>query len=253
MRSELTRADYCIIACAEVWRGDGEIMASPMGLMPKLGAQLAQATFEPDLLMTDGVATLEALLPDGRRVPEGQMPYRTVFDTLWWGKRHVMMGASQLDRYGNQNISCIGDWNRPKVQLLGVRGAPGNTMSHPTSYWVAHHSKRVFVPSVDMVSGVGYDRAAALGAPSARFHAVHRVVTHLGVFDFEGEDHTMRVRSLHPGVAWEQVCEATGFAIALPEGGRDAVPVTRDPTDDEIRLIRDVLDPDGRAHQQVTA
>ena len=66
-----------------------------------------------------------------------------------------MMGASQLDRYGNQNISCIGDWARPKSQLLGVRGAPGNTINHPTSYWVPRHSPRVFVERVDMVSGIG--------------------------------------------------------------------------------------------------
>ena len=60
--------------------------------------------FAPDLLMTDGVASL--VDADGR--VEAWMPYRSVFDTMWGGRRHVMMGASQLDRYGNQNISCIG-------------------------------------------------------------------------------------------------------------------------------------------------
>ena len=91
------------------------------------------------------------------------MPFRTIFDLVWHGKRHVMMIPSQVDRYGNMNISAIGDYRRPTVQLLGVRGAPGNSVCHPTSYWVPRHSTRVFVPRVDMVSGVGNDRAAQAG------------------------------------------------------------------------------------------
>ena len=55
-----TRAEVCIVACAEAFRGDGEILASPMGVVPKLGAELARRTFEPDLLLTDGVASLVA-------------------------------------------------------------------------------------------------------------------------------------------------------------------------------------------------
>ena len=147
-------------ACAEAWRGDGAILASPMGLIPSLGARLARLTFAPDLLLTDGEAYL--LDADGR--VEGWLPFAKVFTMLAAGRRHVMMGAAQIDRYGNQNISCVGDWKRPKAQLLGVRGAPGNTVNHPVSYWVPRHSPRVFVPRVDMVSGVGYDRGALRGA-----------------------------------------------------------------------------------------
>ena len=149
------RAEVCVAACAEAWRGDGAILASPMGLIPSLGARLARLTFAPDLLLTDGEAYL--LDADGR--VEGWLPYAKVFTMLAAGRRHVMMGAAQIDRYGNQNISCVGDWKRPKAQLLGVRGAPGNTVNHPVSYWIPRHSPRVFVPRVDMVSGVGYDRA----------------------------------------------------------------------------------------------
>ncbi len=88
------------------------------------------------------------------------MPYRKVFDAVWSGRRNLIMMASQIDRTGNQNISAIGDWARPKAQLVGVRGAPGNTVNHPTSYWVPNHSTRSFVEQVDVVSGVGYARAA---------------------------------------------------------------------------------------------
>ena len=177
------------------------------------------------------------------------MPFRKVFYTLWWGKRHVMMGASQIDRFGNQNISCVGDWNQPKVQLLGSRGAPGNTINHTTSYWVGAHSTRIFVPNVDFVSGVGYDRAAELGEKAARFHEIRRVITNLGVFDFESADRTMRVRSLHPGVALEDVQAATGFDLAAPS----EVATTREPTDEELTILRERLDPRGLRDRQVAS
>ena len=246
-----TRAEICVAACADAWRGDGEIIASPMGLIPQLGARLARLTFEPDLLLSDGESLFQADVPgDGEDVFEGYFPYRLVFDLLWHGKRHVMMGASQIDRYGNQNISAVGaDWRRPKVQLLGVRGAPGNTINHPTSYWIAKHSPKVFVEKVDLVSGIGYDRAAAVGK-AARFHEIRRVVTDLAVFDFETDDHRMRLRSVHPGVAVEDVVAATGFELAGLDGATPPPP-TRTPDAEELRLIRDVLDPKNTRSREV--
>ncbi|MGX1503051.1 UNVERIFIED_CONTAM: acyl CoA:acetate/3-ketoacid CoA transferase beta subunit [Streptomyces graminofaciens] len=236
----VSRAEYCVVACAEAWRGDGEILASPMGLIPSLGARLARHTFSPDLLLTDGEALLVG--PDG--TVEGWLPYRRHLAMVTGGRRHVMMGASQLDRHGNQNISCIGDWERPARQLLGVRGAPVNTLNNPVSYWIPRHSPRVFVERVDMVCGVGHDRAAAVGA---RFHRIPRVVSDLGVFDFATPDRTMRLASLHPGVTVDEVRSATGFRLVI--GGR--VPYTRDPTEAELRLIREVLDPEGAREREV--
>ena len=225
-----TRAEVCVVACAEAWRGDGEILASPMGPVPLLGARLARLTFAPDLLLTDG----EAFLVDATGEVEGWLPYRAVFGVVASGRRHVMMGASQLDRFGNQNISCVGDFARPRSQLLGVRGAPGNTANHTTSYWVPRHSPRVFAEHVDVVCGVGYDRATAAGLP---FHELRRVVTNLAVLDFLTADRSMRLRSVHPGVTVDEVQAATGFPLAVATD----VPVTRDPTAEELRLIRDQL------------
>ncbi|KOU69691.1 CoA-transferase [Streptomyces sp. MMG1533] len=239
----VTRAEYCVIACAEAWRDDGEVLASPMGLIPSVGARLAKRTFSPDLLLTDGEAMLVGL--DG--TPEGWLPYRQHLAMVTGGRRHVMMGASQIDRFGNQNISCIGDWGKPKRQLLGVRGAPVNTLNNPTSYWVPKHSPRVFVEKVDMVCGVGYDRAAAAGPSATRFHRIPRVVSDLGVFDFATPDHAMRLASLHPGVTVEQVREATGFGLCVP----GEVPYTREPTDQELELIREVIDPKGTRYREV--
>lgn len=241
MTSEPTRAEYCVIACAEAWRGDGEVLASPMGLVPSVGARLAKRTFSPDLLLTDGEAMLVGL--DG--TVEGWLPYRRHLAMVTGGKRHVMMGAGQIDRYGNQNISCIGDWERPARQLLGVRGAPVNTLNNPVSYWIPRHSVRVFVERVDMVSGVGHDRAEAAGV--TRFHRLPRVVSDLGVFDFQTPDRSMRLASLHPGVTVDQVRDATGFALAVP----DDVPYTREPSAEELRLIREVIDPAGLRDREV--
>ena len=246
MTGEPSRAEVCVVSCAEAWRGDGAILASPMGLIPTLGAKLAQLTFAPGLLITDGEATLLAHGENGT-VAEGWLPYRTVFTMVAAGKRHAMMGAAQLDRFGNQNISAIGDWARPKAQLLGVRGAPGNTINHPVSYWVPRHSRRVFVERADMVSGIGYDRAAGLGPAAARFHELRVVVTNLAVLDFGGPDHGMRIRSVHPGVSADDVTGATGFPLAVPA----EVPVTRLPTQPELTLIRDRLDPAGRRDREL--
>ncbi|MBV8692507.1 MAG: CoA-transferase [Actinobacteria bacterium] len=241
--SEATRADICVVACAEAWRGDGEIVASPIGTIPMIAVRLAASTFEPDLVYSDGDALALAepiavnAAPDAPRRAEAWMPFGKFFDIVWSGKRHVMMGATQIDRFGNQNIACIGPWAKPKAMLLGVRGGPGNTVNHPTSYWIPNHSTRSFVPQVDCVSGVGYDRVPK-GAE--KFHEIRRVVSNLGVFDFETPDHSMRLRSVHPGVTVDEIVEATGFELNVPAD----VPESRPPTDEELKVIES-LDPDG--------
>jgi acyl CoA:acetate/3-ketoacid CoA transferase beta subunit len=251
--SDFTRAEVCAVAIAETFRGDGEILISPIGNLPAIGARLAKLTFEPDMLMTDGVAALLGnVLPVGGApgpdpTIEGWMPYRTVFDVVWSGRRHVMMGASQIDRFGNQNIACIGPFEKPKSQLLGMRGAPGNTINHPTSYWIPNHSPKSFVAKVDVVSGIGYDRAAALGKAASRFHEIRRVISNLGVFDFATPDHAMRLVSVHPGVGVDDVVKNTGFELVIPGD----VAETRAPTAAELRLIREVIDPKGIGNQEV--
>ena len=247
-----TRAEVCCVAVAECFRGDGELLANPIGIVPMIGGRLARETFEPDLVMTDGFAGFAAnALPPGadpaEAVLEAWNPYPQMFSVLWNGRRHVMMGGSQFDRYGNQNFVCIGDWKQPRFQLLGFRGAPGNTINHTTSYWVPGHNTKTFVPKVDVVSGVGWDRAAALPANGGRFHEIRRVVTNLAVLDFETPDHTMRLRSVHPGVTVDEVVEATGFELVVP----DDVPESRLPTDEELALIRAVIDPQGLRYSEV--
>lgn len=248
----VTRAEVCVAAVADAFRDNGEIIASAFGTIPAIGVRLARHTFSPDLMLTDGEAygtrgTWAVGAPaDGET--EAWTAFRIIFDLVWHGKRHVMMIPSQLDAYGNTNISAVGDYHQPKVQLLGVRGAPGNSICHPTSYWVPKHSARVFVPKVDMVAGVGNDRAAAAGAAATRYHDLRFVVTDLAVLDYAA-DGRVRLASVHPGVTVEQVQEATGFDLVV-EG---EVPETRLPTAEELTLIREVLDPRNLRDKEVPA
>lgn len=244
--SDATLDEVCCVALADGFRGDGEILCNPIGVVPIVGGRLARATFEPDLMMTDTVAALVANtipvgLPNPPKVIEAYMPYRSIFDVVWSGKRHVVMGANQIDMWGNQNLAAIGDWRKPKAQLLGLRGAPGNVINHTVSYWIPNHSKQVFCEQVDVVSGPGYDKMREIGPAGSRFFEIRRIVSNLGVFDHKTPDNRMRLVSVHPGVTVEQVVESTTFELVI-EGD---IPTTRLPTAAELDMIRNVIDPKG--------
>src|SRR5699024_7990695 len=118
MMTDVTRAEICAVACADTWADAGSVLASPVGLVPSAGARLARLTTAPDLLLSDGEGRLlretPALGEDSEVAgTEGWMPFRQVLDMLAGGRRRVMMGATQLDRHGNQNISRIGSWHQP--------------------------------------------------------------------------------------------------------------------------------------------
>ena len=246
--TDITRAEYCVTACADIFTGAGEIMASPMAPTPLLGARLARLTTEPDLLITDGECLILADTPPIGKVgpTEGWMPFPKVFDVVASGRRHVVMGANQIDRFGNQNLSAFGPLQHPTRQMFGSRGAPGNTINHTTSYWVPNHSPKVFVPQVDVVCGVGYDKVDP-DNPAFDYLNIHRVVSNLGVFDFDTADNSMQLRSVHPGVTVDEVVAATGFELVIP----GEVPESRLPTDEELRLIREVIDPKGLREREV--
>jgi len=243
-----SRAEVCVVACAELFRDVGEIMVSPMTTVASIGARLARLTFSPDILLTDGEALLLEDTPalGASASVEGWMPFGRVFETLAWGRRYVVMGANQIDQYGNQNLSAFGPLQHPTRQMFGVRGAPGNTVNHATSYWVGNHSPRVFCDRVDVVSGIGYDKVDAAN-PAFRFTDVRRVVSNLGVFDFVGPDHTMRAVSLHPGVSADDVRDATSFEVH----GLAEADCTRLPTGDELTLIQKVIDPKALRNKEV--
>ena len=227
------------------WVDDGEILASGIGIVPRLAAGLAKLTHNPALLMTDSEAYLmEEPVPIGPRKgplegfvlkPAGYMPFERVFDTVWRGKRHAMVTPTQIDRYGQGNISCLGgDFKKPKVQMLGVRGFPGNSINHINSMFIPAHSRRVFVENeVDMVGSVGYNPARWPAGVKKDFMEIRRIVTDLCVMDFSGPDHAIKVRSLHPGVTLAQVQDQTGFPLQADAD----VPVTALPTAEQMAII----------------
>ncbi|MBP0047502.1 ketoacid CoA transferase [Marinobacterium sp. AK62] len=242
---EFTLTELMIVAASEAFRGDGEILASGLGIIPRLGASLAKMTHTPELLMTDSESLLvEEPIPVGPRgdyVPKysGYMSFERVFECVWGGKRHAMIGPTQIDRFGQTNLSVVGDYDKPKVAMLGVRGLPGNSINHINSLFVPNHNTRAFVAGeVDMVSGVGYNPARWTEDMRQDLMEIRHIVTNLCVMDFGGPDHAIRVRSLHPGVTFEEVQENTGFELLkAPDMGE-----TAHPTAEQLAIIAQ-LDP----------
>jgi len=254
--SDPTLAELCIVACSEAFRGNGEIVATGVGPVPRLAASLAKLTHSPELMMTDGEAYLvEQPVPIGPRGYEdrakaGWLPFSRFFDSaVWTGRRHAMVTPTQIDRYGQINLSQLGGTHRqPKTQMLGVRGFPGNTIYHPNSFFFPAHTTRVFVPGeVDVVSGVGYNPAKRVAGGNYSGVDLRRIVTNLCVMDFGGADNAVRVVSLHPGVTFEEVQEATGFALEkgdctqtpLPSSGQLEIIAGLDPHNIRASVLKD--------------
>ena len=242
---EVTLAELCIFACSEAFRTDREIVATGIGPVPRIGAGLAKLTHSPGLMMTDGEAYLvEQPVPLGPRANPprfaGHLPFSRFFDSaVWSGRRHAMVTPTQIDRFGQTNLSRLGGTHeQPKTQMLGVRGFPGNSIYHANSMFVPGHSSRVFVAGeVDMVSSAGYNPARRIPGGNYSGIDLKRIVTNLCVMDFGGADHAPRVISLHPGVTFEEVQEATSFALERGDLTEPPFP------GDEALAIIDQLDP----------
>ena len=243
--SQATLAELMIVAASEAWRGNGELLASGITTIPRLGASLAKLSHSPELLMTDSEAYLVSepvpLGPRGDYRPkyEGYLPFDRVFECVWGGRRHAMIGPTQIDRWGQTNLSAVGDYAKPKSAVLGVRGLPGNSINHINSLFVPNHGPRVFVAGeVDMVSGVGYNPKRWGEGMKQDYLDLRLIVTELCVLDFSGQQHAIRVKSLHPGVSFEQVQTATGFPL-IQSDGMGETPL---PTAEQLAIIQR-LDP----------
>lgn len=244
--TEFSMIDRIVCAAARAWNDDGEVLATGIGVVPRLAASLCMSSENADLMMTDSEAWLvREPVPLGPRGDyalqrETWMGFSRIFDNVWSGKRHAMVGPTQIDRFGQANISMVGgDYRRPKSQMLGVRGFPGNSISHANSFFVPNHSTKVFVAGeVDMVASIGYNPERLPRGYSFDDIDIRLVVTNLCVMDFGGPNRQLRIVSLHPGVQAAQVQEATGFPLHIP----DAIPETPAPTAAQLALL-DKLDP----------
>jgi len=238
---EFTLAELLIVAASEAWRGNGEVIASGLGVIPRLAASVAKMSHSPQLLMTDSEAFLvEEPVPLGPRDDvetrySGYLSFERVFECVWGGRRHAMIGPTQVDRWGQTNLSCIGDYRTPKVAMLGVRGLPGNSINHLNSFFIPAHNTRAFVAGeVDMVSGAGFKDERWEEGMRRDLMAIGLIVTDLCVMDFGGPDRAVQVRSVHPGVSFERVQENTGFPLLKACDFKQTVA----PSAEQLALIR---------------
>jgi glutaconate CoA-transferase subunit B len=248
--------ELMVVTLAASFTNDDQACNGMASFIPVSAFMLAQRTHAPELTWLAGAvglgarpkavpaSTLEApLWRDSVMYLEQYSDFWTyVLNGRWLQK--FCVGAAQLDRYGNANNSVIGtDYHRPRVRLPGTAGLGDmGSIGKQLYYWNPNHSARSFVERVDFVSCAGYlsggderERLGLTGGPQL-------VVTNLCVLDFDERTKAKRLKSLHPGVTVEQVRDATGFELLIPAG---EIPHTRVPTKEEVRLIREEIDPSG--------
>lgn len=153
----------------------------------------------------------------------------------------------QVDQVGNVNTSVIGNPANPKYRFHGIAVADAMILVQRVGLYVTEHDHRVFPEKLNYRTGTGHDdgdrwrpRIAAPGSGPAS------VVTPLCVLDFETPDGRCRLRSVHPGVTVDQVVDATGFKLVVP----DDVPESKPPTGFELQVLREVVDPLATRHME---
>lgn len=250
--SPCTVDELMIVTLAREFTNETRAFNGAVSFIPVCAYLLARRTHAPDLVWAAGSIAIDA---DPDAIPES-----TLSDELWRGATMLANSAydfwafaqgcryntfafrgAQIDAYGNVNNTVIGSYDAPKVRLPGGGGMADLGCMLPRIYlWSTTHDRRTFVERLDFRSGLGWgdggdhrERLGLVGGPQL-------CVTNLCVFDFHPESKRMRLRSLHPGVTLEQVVKATGFEVLLPDGDP---PVTPTPTPEELRLLREEIDP----------
>jgi glutaconate CoA-transferase subunit B len=152
------------------------------------------------------------------------------------------LGAAQLDRFGNINTTVIGDYHHPKVRLPGSGGACEIAINAGEVFILMRQSARSFVERIDFRTSPGNLGGAALRAAQGwQGRGPSVVVTDLGRYGFDQDTGEMRLEAVHPGVTVEDVRAATGWDLKIA----GELATTPDPTAEELRLVREELDPDG--------
>jgi len=157
---------------------------------------------------------------------------------------YTFLGCAQIDMDGNINTSLIGtEYQRPKARLPGSGGANDLASLCWKTLVITPHDRRRFSPKLDFLTTPGY-----LTGPGAREKAglpadtgPYKVITTLAVLGFDPATKRMRVESLHPGITKEDVVANTGFELLFV----DPLPVTAEPTDQELKILREEVDPQG--------
>ncbi|MCP4546956.1 MAG: 3-oxoacid CoA-transferase [bacterium] len=220
--------------------------------VPMLAAALAKRLYAPNLVSVfefGGVGSSLKYLPRG--VGESKTFYRAsvasgICDIMETAARgfitYGFLGGAQIDMYGNLNSTVIGDQAKPKVRMPGSGGANDVGSFCWRTIAIMQHDARRFVEKIDYLTTPGY-----LSGPGAREAAglfpesgPYRVVTNLATLGYEEESKRMMLISTNPGVTVEQVVENTGFELIVP----DEVGQSEPPTEDELRILREEIDPE---------
>lgn len=151
------------------------------------------------------------------------------------------LGGAQIDRFGNINSTVIGDYAAPKVRLPGSGGASEIATLAQKILIITPLKKRNFPEAVDFLTSPGFldggDARARLGITT---EGPKVVVTDLGVFRFDSANHEMWLTDIHPGVQLEDIKTNVGWPLKIA----DRLLITEPPTAEELRIIREELDPD---------
>lgn len=239
-----------MICVAARFLEDGRTVVVGTGA-PCAAAMLAQKTHAPNLTIffeAGGVGPILPTMPisvgDSRTFHKAIMA-SSMIDIMDACQRGVIdycfLGGAQIDMYGNINSTVIGDFTRPKVRLPGSGGANDLASLTWRTMVITPHDARRFVPKVDFITSPGYlsGRGAREAAGLPPGTGPYKIVTNLCILGFDPETSRMRVESIHPGITKEGVAAATGFELLWP----DHLPVTGEPSAEELRLLRNEVDP----------
>jgi glutaconate CoA-transferase subunit B len=252
---DYTPSELMITSSARALAGERVVFVG-VGL-PNIACNLARRTVAPELELVyeSGVfgarpARLPLSIGDPTLVSGATLacPMPDLFMYYLQGGRIevAFLGAAQIDRFGNLNTTVIGDYHRPKVRLPGSGGACEIAIHAQKIFLIMPLTRRAFVDRIDFCTSPGHPRGsgrAALGIPGA---GPQLVVTDKAIFRFDGPSGEMFLSSVHPGVTVEEVQAQVGWPLRIGTGNGGAMPeMTEPPTADELRMIREELDPRG--------
>jgi glutaconate CoA-transferase subunit B len=230
---------------------DGRTVAVGTGL-PCAAAMLAQKTHAPNLVIVFEAGGLAPQLPtmpisvgDSTTFHRALMA-TSMADIMQFCQRGMIdftfLSGAQIDPFGNLNSTMIGtDYRRPKVRLPGSGGANDLASFCWKTLIVMKHDAKKFVPKLDFLTTPGYltgpDAREAAGLPANT--GPYRVITDLGILDFEDQSKRMRLISIHPGKTVQDVKQATGFELMVAE----ELATTPAPNGGQLHILRTQVDP----------
>jgi glutaconate CoA-transferase, subunit B len=154
----------------------------------------------------------------------------------------ALLGGAQIDKHGNLNSSVIGDYAKPKTRLPGSGGACEIATNAQRTFMIMRLKRRAFVDKLDFITSPGHlsggDSRARLGLPGK---GPEIVITDRAILNFANAEREMQLSALYPGVSEKDVRTEIGWELRCAPKLEEVPP----PSPEELRLIREELDPSG--------